>query len=116
VLNSWDPASIPQGSQLPSFYLPSGVAVDHHGIIYVAEEGEGRVLKLDPSRAAATPADQTTLPPAPTASRDTNTTAPDQLTDAVRADVLAAVTRANAAWVTANQSLDSSSLSGALAG
>jgi hypothetical protein len=41
---------------------------------------------------------------------------PDTLSDAVRADVLAAVDRANAAWVAATQSLDPSGLDGAVAG
>jgi hypothetical protein len=41
---------------------------------------------------------------------------PDSLSDAVRADVLPAVDRANAAWVAATQLLDPSELDGAVAG
>jgi hypothetical protein len=41
---------------------------------------------------------------------------PDTLTDSVRTDILAAVDRANAAWIAASQSLDSSSLDGNVAG
>jgi hypothetical protein len=41
---------------------------------------------------------------------------PETLTDNVRADVLTAVNRANAAWATASQTLDPSGLSGAVAG
>jgi dipeptidyl aminopeptidase/acylaminoacyl peptidase len=42
--------------------------------------------------------------------------APDALTDGVRADILAAVDRANTAWTTASQSLDPSVLDGNVAG
>jgi hypothetical protein len=43
-------------------------------------------------------------------------TVPDTLTDAVRADILSAVVRANSGWAAATQSLDASSLNGAVAG
>jgi hypothetical protein len=42
--------------------------------------------------------------------------APDTLDDGVRGDILSAVNRANAAWVTATQSLDPGGLSDAVAG
>jgi WD40 repeat protein len=42
--------------------------------------------------------------------------APDALTDSIRADILAAVDRANTAWTTASQSLDPSALDGNVAG
>jgi hypothetical protein len=42
--------------------------------------------------------------------------APDALTDGLRAEILAAVDRANAAWASANQSLDTSVLNSSVAG
>ena len=60
-----------------------------------------------PGSAASPPAPPSAGAPVP---------APDALTDGVRADILAAVDRANAAWAAAGQSLDPSALSGAVAG
>jgi hypothetical protein len=42
--------------------------------------------------------------------------APDTLTDEVRADILAAVDRANAAWAASSETLDASGLSAGVAG
>lgn len=64
--------------------------------------------------AAAQPPEDGTNPPVAAVTQATS--APDVLTDSVRADILAAVNRANAAWTAASQSLDASSLDGNVAG
>jgi hypothetical protein len=65
----------------------------------------------------AAPADGSTAANSATADvPDDGSGLPETLTDGVRADVLAAVNRANGAWTSASQTLDPSGLSGAVAG
>jgi sugar lactone lactonase YvrE len=65
-----------------------------------------------PSDTAATPTNDTVAPPTPGADASG---APDVLTDGVRADILAAIDRANTAWAQAGSTLDASVLDGNLA-
>lgn len=66
--------------------------------------------------AAPTIMPQPTIVPAPAIAPAPAVGGPDTLTDSVRADILAAVERANTAWSTATRTLDAATLNGNVAG
>jgi NHL repeat len=128
------------GLTASGLYVPRGVAVDSRGTVYVAD-GNNRVLgglpvgvdtnsspaiTNNPPSPASAPADATASAPEVAApsppgsvgppSAPESAAVPDTLPDSLRADILAAVDRGNAAWSAAQQSLDAADLQGGLTG
>ncbi len=119
------------GPTASSVCAPVGAALDSSGNLYVADY-YSRVLRGTPVGATAPGAAPTAPAPAPAPTPETTPPSspeiaapptvpeppaePDTLTDSVRADILAAVDRGNAAWAAARQSLDPADLQAGLTG
>jgi len=123
VLATWRAGE--SGAPTGRFGLATGVAVDRTGNIYVVQDGESRVMKLPASAAQQASTAESAASSETAQSRDVAPLAdstssgsdhPEVHTESVRAEILSAVDRANAAWAAATESLDPAALDGAVAG